>query len=215
MEVNEDNCFKFITPCSLIVSGATMSGKTELVKKIILNSNKLIKPSPENIIISYSSDQPAYRELEAFGVKLVQGLDFEVEDFQPHSPTLLVIDDQMDDVVSCHKINDLFTKGVHHRNVSVIILQQNVFPQGKYGRTIRLNAQYIILMRSPMFLSQVMTLGRQLFPGKPAFLLDAYKKATAKPYSCLVVNLHPLCDDQLRISEGLFSDTEHIVYLPK
>jgi hypothetical protein len=215
MEINEDNCFKFMAPFTMIICGATMSGKTELVRKIVVNSDKIIKPKPENIVISYSADQPVYRDLEKHGAKLVQGLDFQVEEFLPHSPTLLVIDDQMDDVMTNEKMNDLFTKGVHHRNVSVILLQQNVFPQGKYGRTIRLNAQYLILMRSPMFLSQVMSLGRQLFPGKPQFLLDAYRKATAKPYSFLVVNLHPLCDDQLRVSEQLFSEEDHIVYLPK
>ena len=215
MEVNQDNCFKFIAPFTMIVSGATMSGKTELVKKIILNAEKIIKPKPVNIVISYSVDQTEYKELQNYGVKLVHGLEFEIEDFLPHTPSLLIIDDQMDDAITNEKINELFTKGVHHRNVSVIILQQNVFPQGKYGRTIRLNAQYLILMRSPMFLSQVMSLGRQLFPGKPKFLLDAYKKATAEPYSYLVVNLHPLCDDQLRITEGLFSESEKIIYLPK
>jgi hypothetical protein len=215
MEVNQDNCFKFIAPFTMIVSGATMSGKTELVKIIILNAEKIIKPKPVNIVISYSVDQTEYKELQNYGVKLVHGLEFEIEDFLPHTPSLLIIDDQMDDAITNEKINELFTKGVHHRNVSVIILQQNVFPQGKYGRTIRLNAQYLILMRSPMFLSQVMSLGRQLFPGKSKFLLDAYKKATAEPYSYLVVNLHPLCDDQLRITEGLFSESEKIIYLPK
>src|SRR5579863_10406067 len=152
MEVNQDNCFKFIAPFTMIVSGATMSGKTELVKKIILNAEKIIKPKPVNIVISYSVDQTEYKEVQNYGVKLLHGLEFEIEDFLPHTPSLLIIDDQMDDAITNEKINELFTKGVHHRNVSVIILRQNVFPQGKYGRTIRLNAQYLILMRSPMFL---------------------------------------------------------------
>ena len=215
MNVVEDHCFKFISPFTMLISGATMSGKTELVKNIILNSFGLIKPKPVNVVISYASDQPAYRELENVGVKLVQGLDFQVEEFLPQSSTLLVIDDQMDDVMINEKMNNLITKGVHHRNVSVILLQQNVYPQGKYGRTIRLNAQYLLLMRSPMFLSQVMTLGRQLFPGQPKFLLDAYKNATAKPYSFLVINLHPLCDDQLRVSADIFSEQGPTIFLPK
>ena len=46
------------------------------------------------------------------------------------------------------RIVDLFTKGCHHRNVSILYLTQNVFPQGKACRDISLNTQYLVLFNN-------------------------------------------------------------------
>ena len=100
-------------------------------------------------------------------------------------------------------------------SVSVIILQQNLFPQGKHGRDIRLNSHYIAIMKSPTFLSQINCLGRQIFPNQPSFLSSAYKKATIKPYTHLFLNLHPLCDDKVRVSEGIHDDSNRVIYVPE
>lgn len=121
----------------------------------------------------------------------------------------------MSDLVKSGKVQELFTKGVHHRQVSVILLQQNLFPQGKHGRDIRLNCHYFIIMKSPTFPLQVRCLGRQLFPHKPLFLSDAYKKATVKPYSYLFLNLHPRCDDELRVCSGFFEKGETVIFSPE
>jgi len=110
-------------------------------------------------------------------------------------------------------MQELFTRGVHHRAVSVIIMQQNIFPQGKHGRDIRLNSHYIAILKSLMFLSQINCLGRQLFPQTPNFLSDLYKKTTEKPYSYLFVNLHPLCDHKVRVTEGILKGI--VIYVPK
>jgi len=194
-----------------------MSGKTQLVKNFIYNANKIIVPPPKKIVISYTEDQQIYDELQlnVDNVQLVKGLTFEISDFTSSEPTLLVIDDQMKDIVKCNKMQELFTRGVHHRSVSVIILQQNIFPQGRHGRDIRLNSHYIAIMKSPTFLSQVNCLGRQIFPNHPSFLSSAYKKATTAPYSHLFLNLHPLCDDKVRVSEGILENDKRVIYIPE
>ena len=46
-------------------------------------------------------------------------------------------------------VANLFTKGSHHRNVSVVFLAQNLFPKNKFARTMRLNAHYIVLFKNP------------------------------------------------------------------
>jgi len=217
MNINVENSFKFIAPFTMIVAGCTMSGKTQLVKSYVSNANQIISPPPKKIVISYTENQPAYEELSSniSNVELVEGLNFDISDFDSSIPSLLVIDDQMLDVVKSKKIVELFTKGVHHRGVSVIILQQNIFPQGKHGRDIRLNSHYITIMKSPTFLSQVNCLGRQIFPNNPNFLSISYKKATEKPYSYLFLNLHPLCDDKLRVSEGILQNHKTVFYIPE
>ena len=60
------------------------------------------------------------------------------------------------------KFADLFTKGSHHMNLSVIFISQNLFHQGKQMRTIGLNCHYIIVMKSARGKAQLSHLGRDL-----------------------------------------------------
>ena len=46
-------------------------------------------------------------------------------------------------------VANLFTKGSHHRNVSVVFLAQNLLPKNKCARTMSLNAHYIVLFKNP------------------------------------------------------------------
>ena len=41
------------------------------------------------------------------------------------------------------RVVDLFTRGSHHRGISVLYLAQNLFPPGKLSRTISLNSHYM------------------------------------------------------------------------
>jgi len=45
---------------------------------------------------------------------------------------------------------NLFTKGSHHRNISIMYLAQNLFPKNKFARTISLNEHYMILFKNPI-----------------------------------------------------------------
>ena len=66
--------------------------------------------------------------------------------FDGSVPVLLVIDDLMQE--TNETVANLFTKGSHHRNVSVMFLAQNLFPKNKFARTISLNAHYMVLLRT-------------------------------------------------------------------
>ena len=51
---------------------------------------------------------------------------------------LIVFDDQMIAASKDKLIENLFTRGSHHRNLSVIYIVQNLFHQGKGSRSISL-----------------------------------------------------------------------------
>jgi len=216
MEI-EGHSLKLLHPFSLIISGVSQSGKSEFVKKLLTHDAQLIEPCPSRIIVSYTENQPAYDDMAKHNnrIEFRQGLDFDMSEFSNKHPTLLIIDDQMKDVLTNEKIQTLFTRGIHHNSVSVILLTQNLYPQGKFGRDIRLNCHYMVIMRSPTFASQIQYLGKQLFPHNTNFLSDAYKRATEQPYSYLFLNLHPLCNDRTRVLQGIFSDEPKYVYIPK
>ena len=50
-----------------------------------------------------------------------------MDNFDGREPILLIVDDLMQE--TNETIANLFTKGSHHRNVSVLFLVQNLFPK--------------------------------------------------------------------------------------
>ena len=50
-------------------------------------------------------------------------------------PCLEILDDLLYDVYS-KLVRELFTRGSHHRNISVILISQNLFHQGRYCKDI-------------------------------------------------------------------------------
>jgi len=112
-------------------------------------------------------------------------------------------------------IVNLFTKGSHHRNVSIMYLAQNLFPKNKFARTISLNAHYMILFKNPRDVSQFANLARQMYPRKWQFAVEAYRDATQLPYSYLLVDLRPEQDDDLRLRTNIFPGETQYVYVEK
>jgi len=108
-------------------------------------------------------------------------------------------------------VANLFTKGSHHRNISVAFLVQNLFHKNKHIRTISLNAHYMVLFKNPRDASQFASLARQMYPNKSAFAVEAYKDATKD----LFVDLRPEQDQDLRLHTNVFPDETGYVYIPK
>ena len=92
----------------------------------------------------------------------------------------MIIDDLLNDVYS-KQVCDLFTKGSHHRNISVILNTQNFFHQGRYCRDISLNAKYLVLLKNVRDKNQFMYLARQVYAENSASLYKAYLDATKRP----------------------------------
>jgi len=136
-----------------------------------------------------------------------------LNDFDGSEPALLIIDDLMHE--TDETVAKLFTRGSHHKNVSVVYLAQNLFPKNKFARTISLNAHYMFLFKNPRDATQFATLARQMYPHKSQFAVEAYKDATREPYSYLLVDLRPEQDDDLRLRTNIFPGETHYVYVAK
>lgn len=180
----------------------------------------MISPRITEVIISFSENQPAYEEMKQLDPRVTAVSEFDYNalgsNYTSSTPcnTLVILDDQMNSAMNNRNIQDLFTKGVHHRSISAILVTQDLFPTEKFARTIRRNANYMLIFKSPTFRSQVNTFGVQLFPDKKGFLTSAYCKATEKPYTYLFINLHPNCPDMLRIRSGILPMEDLTIYIP-
>ena len=197
-------------PFTALVAGPTGCGKTRFVFKLIENADVMVDPPPSKIVYCYGEFQQLFGNYPR--VDFRQGLP-DLGDFDGNEPVLLIVDDLMNE--ANESVADLFTKGSHHRNVSVVFLVQNLFHKNKYIRTISLNAHYMILFKNPRDATQFASLARQMYPNKSAFAVEAYKDATREPYSYLFVDLRPEQNEDLRLRTNVFPGETRYVYVPK
>lgn len=112
-------------------------------------------------------------------------------------------------------MSDLFTKGSHHRGVSVMYLTQNLFPPGKQSRTISLNSHYMIVFKNPRDSLGISTLVRQMYPNNTNFLVQSFQDATKKPYGYLLFDLHQRTPENMRLRTNILPGEKQIVYVKR
>ena len=79
-------------------------------------------PSPQRIVWCYGEWQRRFYSVP--NVEFIEGLP-QRENFYGTQSTLLILDDLMNE--TNRSVTDLFTKGSHHRNLSVVYIVQNLF----------------------------------------------------------------------------------------
>ena len=197
-------------PFTCLVAGPTGCGKTQWMLNFINHLSEMMQPPATRIIYSYGEWQPSYRTLPSH-VELREGLGDIAENAE--QPTLLVIDDQMDEVNK--DVMRLFTKGSHHRNISVIYIVQNLFGKNNEHRTISLNAHYLVVFKNPRDKSQFIHLAKQICPGEVNYAKEAFALATRKPHGYLLIDLKQSTLDALRFRGRIFPEEEREVYVRK
>ena len=214
---------RLIFPFSMLVSGASGSGKTYFVKTVIENLDCLISKPINNIVYIYSCWQPVYDSLlEIRQINFIEGLPSSLADdtiLPPQKNNLLIIDDLMSQASESDEVQKVFTQYCHHRNLSCIYLVQNFFCQGKASRTISLNANYLVLYKNVRDRTQITHLARQMFPNQSKYFIESYNDATSKPFGYLLIDFKSTTPDILRlrtdILSGLTCGPGSIVYVPK
>jgi len=197
-------------PFTCIIAGPSGSGKTKFLIKLIDNADIMFTHIPDTMTWCYGEYQNwmvQYPEIE-----FIEGLPSEIN-FDKNKNNVLIIDDLM------HETNEfvskLFTKGSHHRNLSVILLSQNIFHQNKHARSISLNAHYMVIFKNVRDASQITNLAKQMYPGNISYLRESYRDATSKSYGYLLIDLKPDTSDLLRLRTDIFPGETHYVYHKK
>ena len=121
-------------------------------------------------------------------------------------PCLFILDKLLNDAYSSGRVCDLFSKGSHHRNISDILITQNIFHQSKHCRDISLNAKYLILLKKVRDRSPFSRLAQQVYPKISVDLYDSYVDATSRPHGYLVLDLSQDINDLLRFRTEIFPE---------
>ncbi|HIC31737.1 MAG TPA: hypothetical protein EYO76_07445, partial [Flavobacteriaceae bacterium] len=124
--------FRWSTPTSAIVCGASGSGKTELFSKILLHKHLLFKPEPAAVILYYKEWQPAYTHMNQNklvnhfyqGVPDKESLRDIALQYKEKGGCICVFDDLSSEINSGSKVDfvELFTVLSHHLLITPIIV---------------------------------------------------------------------------------------------
>lgn len=207
----------FTHPFSCLIAGPSQSGKTSLIKEILMFNKLIIDPPIQRIIYCYSVWQPIYDEIQNLlsNIELNEGI-YNIDNLDQSKTNLLILNDLMKECENDQSILNLFTVDSHHKNISVFLLTQNIFSKGKYTRTISLNSSYIIIFKNPRDKSHVYTLARQMFPDKMNFFMEAFNDAvTNRAHSYLFVDLKQKTPEKNRIQTGIIPGNLRIIYTSK
>jgi len=110
-----------------------------------------------------------------------------------------ILDDLLNDVYS-KEVCNLFTKGSRHRNISVILINQNLFHQGRYCKDISLNAKYFLFLKKV----RDKNLSCHLHPQDSESLYKASLDATRRLHGYLLLDLSQDTDDRVRFRTFIF-----------
>ena len=197
-------------PFAAIVAGPSACGKTQFVLKFLKHLKDMCNTEFYEIVWYYAEWQSWYCKYPY--IRFEEGLSNMT--FPDANPRLVIIDDLMRE--SNTIVIDLFTKGCHHKNISVFFITQNLFHQGKGQRDISLNAYYIVYFKNPRDKAQIQHLARQICPENIKFIQEAYADATFKPHGYLLIDLKQNTLEELRYRSNIFpSDENQFVYVPK
>lgn len=196
-------------PFTMMIAGPSGSGKTHFISRLISDCALFSHPKPEKITYFYSEFQQNFVSMP--NVNFIQGIsDNVMKSFDGSRPEWLVIDDLMHETVNSKIVSELFTKGSHHRNLSVIILVQNFFTRGIESRNISLNSHYIVLFKNPRDQSIASMIARQMFPRNIKKFQEIFQDATSEPFSYLFIDLKSDTPEEIRLLTNICGEKEYI-----
>ena len=203
---------RFTAPCTAIISGGTGSGKTTFTLNLLRHLEEMFTKPINKIYYFYGVWQSSFENSAGDKVVFLQELPSEekINSISNGDHNLVIIDDMQISALNDPFIANLFCRESHHKNLSVFLLLQNLFHQGKYARDISLNTHYIILFRNPRDCQQIRYLGTQLGIRKKLTL--AYEDATLKKFSYLLIDLSPKSESTYMLRSHIFPFEDTVIY---
>ena len=201
--------FAFKHPFSMVVAGPSSSGKSVFTKRLVKDR---IHPDAKVVYWFYTEWQTGYGDMPEH-VRMIPGMPTSLDRYldSEEGRKVFVFDDLMSECMDNKMVSEAFTKKRHQRDVSVILILQNLFCQGRVMRTIQLNTEYFILFANARDKSQFHHFARQVEPTRTKQLMDAYADETSKPYAHFLVDLKTETPNALRYrGESLSTDKQTI-----
>ena len=172
-------------PSSVIVAGPSGSGKSDLTERLLLEQS-VFQQKPRKIVYCYDRWQPRFDRMKKHMLfyKGIPEANLLTRWFGPTRGGVMVLDDLMAEGGQDKQVLDLFT--------------QDLFPPGKFSKTINRNAHYLIAFKNPRDQTGIRIMLTQAFPSDWRDKLDLFSRVTSRPFGYLMLDLHPASDDRFR-----------------
>ena len=188
---------KLKCPFTMLVSGASSSGKTTFVLSLLKKRKDIFSCVSPRIYWFYKIYQDIFKDLDnAIFEKKMCTMDWIEENDIPEGSTIIIDDMALEATEDTAK---LFSVGSHHFNVNIIFICQNLFSKNKYFRDISLNSTYVVLFKNIRDKQQISNFAKQFAPGKNKQFIDLFQEATSEPYSYVLLDNHQKTLDEHRI----------------
>ena len=182
---------RFAYPYRILLSGSSGAGKTYLAKQV-LQHRDIFQKKTKRVVYFYPcflEEKPVQWDDIGIPVSYRVGLPSqeEIDEIPAHST--IVLDDLYEEAIQSQAIDHLFRVTSGKRNLNVMIMTQNNYAQGKYGRNIKLNCNATFLCRNCLD----GTVNKRAC--SQAGLLKAYKRASeenkSKQYPYMFLDQSP------------------------
>ena len=205
-----DKSFSF--PFRMILAGSSGAGKTHFAGQL-LEREDLLEESISAVHYYYPcylTEAPVnWHKTLTISVSYHIGLPTKSDLMQLEKNSCVVIDDSFDEALKSSAIDHLFRVISGKRNICVMIMTQNNFSKGKYGRGIRNSCNFSVLFRNCCDVSINENIARMAGIKKaydaaysdvqgqkyPYMLLDQSQKGQLSPYRLYtnIFDRFPIC----------------------
>ena len=151
-EIKTIENFYFQKPIRAIFSGSSQSGKTFLIGKMLENQLQLFGDGFQLVKYFFPMylDESPVNYHESMETPICYENGFPTKESVQSMPrnSLIIIDDQYDEVLKSDLMSQIFKVISGKKDLSIIVVTQNYFQQGKYSRDIRNSCNYVGLFRN-------------------------------------------------------------------
>ena len=183
---------QLVTPFSMLVAASTNSGKTSLVRDLIVNHYRMFDHPLDEIVYLYhkhARDEELFSYLEDnlnIPIRFVEGFpandinDGKLFVSDKKASKCLICDDVVSEALRSKVFTELVTVFSHHDNINVIAIVQNLHAETASQRQVMnniiRNLSYLVLFPDRRQLSTVRQIARNYYNGEEHRLLEPFKR---------------------------------------
>ena len=196
---------------SFILAGPTRAGKTTFVCSLLRYNQYMFGWIFKRIIVFTPHAQSKYENLRNENVvneiyhelPTLEDLDKIASAYKDCGGCIIVLDDIMSSWNAGLNLDKVFTELCHHKNVTCLLLVENLFFQNTEYRVMGLNSTYLCAFKKSKRFETNIYSWCKMIPGKRKFIVQAFQQATKKSMELPFLDYNQDCPNIVRMRSNI------------